>query len=328
MTVKTEERHAQLELCTPYVFGRLNPGNRKQFEAHLAAGCELCQAELSGLYEATALLPLTLRQEAPSTGVRQTLLNRIASIKPDQQQSDAPQPQRSERPQQQRGERSQQQRGERPQQRSERPQQQRGERPQQQRGERSQQQRGERPQQQREKPATPSLRQERPWYLYASIVIGVLLIAALFVFLYQVIGTAGSQEKRISELQSELQQLRGAAGILQAEHIEILSLAGVVPGTAMYGKVLWDPAKQNAALQTSNLPVQPEGKQYQFWILKDKKFYSVGVFDVTSEKSSTLNTMPLPVSDTKDIEGFSVTLEPKGGSPQPTGAIQLRVSAR
>ncbi|MCX6132350.1 MAG: anti-sigma factor [Ignavibacteriales bacterium] len=322
MTTKAEERHAQLELCTPYVFGRLNPGNRKQFEAHLAAGCEQCRVELSGLYEATALLPLTLKQEAPSSGVRQTLLDRIASIKPDQQAVDVPQQQRSERPQPQRGERSQQQRGERPQQqRGERSQQQRGERPQQQRGERSQQQRGERPQQQREKPATPSLRPERPWYLYASIVTGVLLIAALFVFLYQLIGTAGAQEKRISELQS-------AIGILQAEHVEILELAGIVPGAAMYGKVLWDPAKRNAVLQTSNLPMQPEGKQYQFWILKDKKFYSVGLFDVTSEKSSTLHTMSLPVSDTKEIEGFSVTLEPKGGSPQPTGAMQLRVSAK
>jgi anti-sigma-K factor RskA len=271
MTVKAEERHAQLELCIPYVFGRLNPGNRKQFEAHLATGCEQCRVELSGLYEATALLSLLLRQEAPPSGVRQRLLGRISSKRPEQP--------RSERPQQQ--------------------------------------------QQQREKPVTPSLRPERPWYLYASIVIGILLIVALIIFVNQLVGTTGSQDKKISELQSELQQVQEALGLLQAERVEMLSLASVVPGTAMYGKVLWDPAKRNALLQTSNLPAQPAGKQYQLWILKEKKQYSVGVFDMVSGKSNTLTAMPLPVGDTTGIEGFSVTLEPKGGSSQPTGAVQL-----
>ena len=275
MTVKTEERHAQLELCIPYVFGRLNPGNRKQFESHLATGCEQCRTELSGLYEAIALLPLLLRQETPPSGVRQRLLGRISSKRPEQP--------RSERPQ---------------------------------------------PQQQREKPVTPSLRPERSWYLYASIVIGILLIIALILFVNQLVGTTGSQEKRISELQSELQVGQGLIDILQAEHMEMLPLSSVTPGTATYGKVFWDPAKRNALLQTSNLPAEPESKQYQLWILKEKKYYSVGVFDITAEKLTMLNVMLLPVGDTKEIEGFSVTLEPKGGSPQPTGAIQLSAAKK
>ncbi len=281
MTVKAEERHAQLELCIPYVFGRLNPGNRKQFEAHLATGCEQCRAELSGLYEATALMPLLLRQEMPPSGVQQRLLSRIASKKPDQP--------RSERPQQPRA---------------------------------------ERPQQQREKPATPSPRPERPWYLYASIVIGILLIVALIIFVNQLVGTTTSQEKKIAELHIELQQAREAVGILHAERVEMLSLTGTIPGTEMHGKVLWDPARRNALLQTSNLPVEPAGEQYQLWILKEKMYYAVGVFDVTAERSNTLTIVPLPVGDTKEIEEFSVTLEPKGGSPQPTGAIQLRAAAK
>jgi len=271
MTGKTEERHAQLELCIPYVFGRLNPGNRKQFEAHLATGCEQCKTELSALYEATALLPLLLRQEAPPSGLRQRLLSRISSKRPE--------PPRSERPQQQ--------------------------------------------QQPREKPVTPSLRPERPWYLYVSIIGGILLIVALIIFVNQLVGTTGTQEKKISDLQSELQQVREAADFLQAERVEIMPLASAVPGTTIYGKVFWDPAKRNALLQTSNLPAQPEGKQYQLWILKEKKQYSVGVFDLVSGKSNTLIVMPLPVGDTKEIEGFSVTLGPKGGSSQPTGAVQL-----
>ncbi|MGA3244492.1 MAG: anti-sigma factor [Bacteroidota bacterium] len=273
MTVKTEERHAQLELCIPYVFGRLNPGNRKQFEAHLATGCEQCRAELSGLYEAIALLPLLLRQETPPSGVRERLLGRISSKRPEQP--------RSERPQQQQ-------------------------------------------QQQREKPVTPSLRPERPWYLYASIIIGILLIISLIIFVNQLVGTTGTQEKKISELQNELQRDQEMVGILQAERVEMIPLAGVVPGAGMYGKVIWDPVKRNALLQTSNLPAEPPGVQYQLWILKEKKYYSVGIFDVTAEKPNTLTMMSLPVGDTKEIEEFSVTAEPKGGSSQPTGVMRLR----
>ena len=279
MTGKTEERHAQLELCIPFVFGRLNPGNRKQFEAHLATGCEQCRAELSGLYEATALLPLMLRQEAPPSGVRQRLLSRISSKRPE--------PQRSET---------------------------RGQRPSQ--------------PQQREKVVTPSLRPERPWYLYASIVMGALLIVALVIFVNQLVGTAGSQEKKIAELQSELQMKQDVFAVLQAEGVETVLLTSVTPGSAERGKIFWDPAKHNAVIQTSNLPAESDGKQYQLWVLKEKKYISAGVFDVTAEKGNALKAIPLPAADKQAIEGFAVTLEPKGGSMEPTGPIQLHGATR
>ncbi|MEK6757201.1 MAG: anti-sigma factor, partial [Bacteroidota bacterium] len=72
--MKTEERHSYLELCIPYVFGRLNPGNRKQFEAHLATGCDPCTKELAELHEAMALMPLLLKQQAPPSAVRDRVL--------------------------------------------------------------------------------------------------------------------------------------------------------------------------------------------------------------------------------------------------------------
>jgi anti-sigma-K factor RskA len=306
MTVKTEERHAQLELCIPYVFGRLNPGNRKQFEAHLAGGCEQCRIELSGLYESTALLPLLLRQETPPSALRQGILDRLSVTRPEPAQNEHSQPVRNERGQQRRNER-----------------------PRQTRGERSQQTRNERaPQPQREKPVTPSLGRERPWYLYASIILGALLIVALVIFVNQLVDTAGSQEKQLAELKGELQRAQTAAGILQAEKLEMFTMTGVTPGSGIYGKVLLDPAKRTLVLQTANLPVSQEGKQYQLWILKEKAFYSGGVFEVTKEKSSTLNEMPLPVAGTREIEGFSITLEPKGGSPAPSGAPLLRSATK
>jgi anti-sigma-K factor RskA len=273
MTVKTEERHAQLELCIPYVFGRLNPGNRKQFEAHLTTGCEQCRGELSGLYGAIALLPLLLRQEAPLPGVRQRLLNRISSKRPDQPRSERPTPPR-------------------------------------------------------EQIVPPAKQPQRSWYLYATIVLGILLNIALAIWVNQLVGVVASKSVQIADLTSELHKKQEVLDFLEAQRIEIVPLAGVDTGSGAYGKLLWDPDKQSALVQTAALPAQSEGKQYQLWVLKGKKYFSVGVFDVTSENENIVRVMALPVGEKQDIEGFAVTLEPKGGSVQPTGPVQLRGATR
>jgi len=274
MTGKPEERHAQLELCIPYVFGRLNPGNRKQFESHLATGCEQCKRELAGLYEATGLLPLLLKQETPPPDVRQRLLSRISSKKPE--------PQRAERVAPQQGKRAE----------------------------------------------SPTVRPERPWYLYVSLIIGALLIVALVIFVNELVGTTTTQEKQIADLRGELLQNQDALGVLKAEKVEEVTLAGAVPGSSAYGKILWDPARRAAILQVANLPVPPQGNQYQLWVLKEKKYLSAGLFDVTREKDNELKVMTLPVGEKQELENFTVTVEPKGGSGQPTGAVQLRGSTR
>jgi len=269
MTTKPEERHAQLELCIPYVFGRLNPGNRKQFEAHLTSGCEQCIRELSGLYEATALLPLLLRQETPPSGLRQRILSRASSRKPEPQ-------------------------------------------------------RAERPSTQRESSVTPSTRPERPWYRYAATVLGILLIIALAIFVNELVGTTTNQEKKITELQTKLKQNDEVLAILGARQLEIVSLNGVEPGSNFHGKILWDSSSRNAVLQIAGLPAASEGKCYQLWMLKEKRYFTVAQFDVDSARTGVTKTLTIPAGSKQEIEGFTVTLEPKEGSTQPSGAIYLR----
>jgi anti-sigma-K factor RskA len=269
--VKTEERHAQLELCIPYVFGRLNPGNRKQFEAHLETGCDQCKRELSELYEATALLPLLLKQESPPSGLRQRLLARLSSKRPEP-------PPRGPKPTPQRG----------------------------------------------TVEAPVAKAPEHSWYLYASIVMGILLIVGLLFFLNDQLRTTGELEKKLSELQAQVQQKQDILAILQAQKVEMLQLAGAEAGSDMFGRIFWEPDKRHAALQFVNLPAQPADKQYQLWLMKDKKYLRVGEFDVNKEKTNVFAVMTLPVGERQEIEGFAVTLEPRGGSTQPSGVIQLR----
>jgi anti-sigma-K factor RskA len=277
--VKTEERHAELELCIPYVFGRLNPGNRKQFEAHLASGCEQCSRELSDLYEATARLPLLLRQEAPPSGLRQRIASRLSSRRAEPQPVSKPAPLRGAKPAPQRG------------------------------------------------PVEPAISKpttQHSWYFYASIVTGAILIVALLLFLNDQLRATSDLEKKLADLQAQLQQKQEMMNILQAQKIEMLQLSGVEAGADDFGRVFWDPEKRRAVLEAVNLPAASAGKQYQLWLVKDKKYVRAGEFDVAAGKSTVFAVMTLPVGDRQQIDGFEVTLEPRGGSTQPSGTVRLR----
>lgn len=270
--MKTEERHAQLELCIPYVFGRLNPGNRKQFEAHLETGCEQCKRELSDLYEATALLPLLLKQEAPPTGLRQRLLSRLSTKRTEQPRGVKPTP----------------------------------------------------PPQRQAVEAPVTKAPSHSWYLYASMVMGALLIVGLLLFLNDQLRTTSELEKKLSDLQVQVQQKQDILAVLQAHSVEMLQLVSAEVGSEASGRIFWEPEKRRAVLQVINLPAQSADKQYQLWLMKDKKYFRVSEFDVNTEKANVFAVMTLPVGEKKEIEEFAVTLEPRGGSTQPSGVIQLR----
>ena len=150
------------------------------------------------------------------------------------------------------------------------------------------------------------------------------MIIALLFFLNDQLRTTGELEKKVSELQAQVQQKQEMLAILQAQKVEMLQLAGAEAGSDMFGRIFWEPERRHAVLQVVNLPAQPADQQYQLWLVKDKKYLRGGEFDVNKEKSTVFAVMTLPVGEKQEIEGFAVTLEPRGGSTQPSGVIQLR----
>jgi anti-sigma-K factor RskA len=147
------------------------------------------------------------------------------------------------------------------------------------------------------------------------------------IFVNDLVGTTGMQEKKIADLHNELQQKQDMIGVLQSEKLEMVLLTSVGPGSSAFGRIFWDPVKRSAILQVANLPVQPKESQYQLWVFKEKKYLSAGTFEVGGEKENVLRVMTLPAGEKKEIEGFTITLEPKGGSQQP-GTVQLRGSTQ
>jgi anti-sigma-K factor RskA len=142
--------------------------------------------------------------------------------------------------------------------------------------------------------ATPSraLRSRRP--LLAFLAAGMAVLAV-------VLGAIALDARGDAEANR-----RVAAALLQnSDGMEMRGEAGVE------AKVV--PGENGAVFVATGLDDLPDDRSYQLWFLKDGSMVSAGVFDV-SEGVALLRTS----RSTGGVEGAAVTVEPSGGSRQPT----------
>jgi anti-sigma-K factor RskA len=131
------------------------------------------------------------------------------------------------------------------------------------------------------------------------------------------------QKTKITELETELQQKKEMLAILEAREVAMIVMSGMEINPNGYGKVIWDSEKQQALLQVSNLPSVPSNKDYQLWLIKNNKPVSVGVFTVNTERDTFFKIEKIVKADEQSANAFAITMEPKGGMPQPTGDMYL-----
>lgn len=155
----------------------------------------------------------------------------------------------------------------------------------------------------------------------------ILLIAALSLsyISYQLSNTVDSQQTQLSELRTEMERQEQLLNILSAREVTFVNMDGLDPSPEGYGKIIWDPEQGRAVLQLANLPTPPADRDYQLWLIKEgENPISAGVFNFDQPSTDLffqveqLNERPSELSNT-----FAVTLEPKGGVPQPTGDMFL-----
>jgi anti-sigma-K factor RskA len=138
----------------------------------------------------------------------------------------------------------------------------------------------------------------------------------------QLAARAGALERRVTQLQSESERLARTLTILAAPNVQSVSLAGMGTSHSAVGRTYIDAAARKAVFYAANLPALGPDKSYQLWYLdaEDEKT-SAGVFDVDAHgKAALVIDQPLPL---EKIQGWVVTVEPRGGRPQPTGPIAL-----
>ena len=94
-------------------------------------------------------------------------------------------------------------------------------------------------------------------------------------------------------------------------------LAGTGSAPEAYGTIVLDPKDNKGVLAVTGLPVLDPGRQYQLWLIRDGQRRSAGVFSPDAEGYGAL-LLTVPV-DFRDFQSFGVSIEPRGGSPSPTG---------
>jgi len=131
-----------------------------------------------------------------------------------------------------------------------------------------------------------------------------------------------AQQRTIDELRGELVAARSAIDMLASRDLKLALLASGGPQAEAWGRLLRDERSRVWQLYTFDLqPLGPD-RTYELWfITDDDRKIPAGTFDVDAAgRGRHQVTVP------RDLEGIvvaAVTDEPAGGSPQPTGQIQL-----
>ncbi|MBI5471533.1 MAG: anti-sigma factor [Ignavibacteriae bacterium] len=195
--------------------------------------------------------------------------------------------------------------------------------------------------QQRTATLTSSIAPSRNWMPW-GIGIALAMVVIFSLFVVNLMNTINKQNEellaareetqllntRLVELRDELTRKDEQLKVLAARDLQMSMMRGLEAHAIAYGKIIWDPERGTAILQVSNLPAVPSDKDYQLWVIKDKKPISAGVFSVRNGEANFFKIENLAVTDPKAINAFAVTLEPKGGVPQPTGDMYMMGTPR
>lgn len=132
------------------------------------------------------------------------------------------------------------------------------------------------------------------------------------------------QQQRVLELENEElnialqecerdQQSERPMAILRENGTSTILLLDPTRETDQQAVVYFNPLSQKSYLDPFQLPAPESGKQYQLWALIDNQPTDMGVFDLP-ENGETFIEVPFIM----DADAFAITLEPAGGSVEPT----------
>ena len=106
----------------------------------------------------------------------------------------------------------------------------------------------------------------------------------------------------------------------------IWPVAGTADAPTASARLVTAPTRQDAVLLTSGLRVLETGKVYQVWFLSGGRAVPNALFTVdTQQQGSSMVHLPASLST---FDSIAVTVEPRDGSPSPTGPIVLSGATR
>ncbi|MDN3550353.1 anti-sigma factor [Mucilaginibacter aquaedulcis] len=164
-------------------------------------------------------------------------------------------------------------------------------------------------------------RKEPNFYKYAFAASLALLVAS-GVALISVYSRLQQSNTQLITLQLQNQHFTNRVNLLDREisvfrdpSYKLLKLEGTAKNPALAVTVAFSPARKKVLIDMQNvkLPQNDKDHQYQLWALVGGKPVDLGVFDAPADTSQMKEMKSIARAD-----AFAVTLEPKGGSINPT----------
>lgn len=159
-----------------------------------------------------------------------------------------------------------------------------------------------------------------PWMAAAA---GIALALSAGVYARRAMTETEALESRLSALDARLSAQDSLLLHLQGPEVHVVSLAR--SGEQPIARVFWNHVTARFIVTAFALPPAPDGRTYQLWAIADGRDpVSMGTFD-TNGSGDAMAILPVPA----DIEALglvalcALTVEPEGGSPQPTMQPEL-----
>ena len=162
------------------------------------------------------------------------------------------------------------------------------------------------------------------WLLIAATALLALASAYLFTQSVKLSRERDDLSRERNSLREELAVRGRLVDDIVSPRTRVLAMVGDEAPQAN-AKVFWDTEAQQWAIYIFDLPAPPSDKDYQLWYVTKNAKISAAVFR-TDEQGRTVLKLTLPPDALAGLAATAVTLEPRGGSPQPTGKFYLKAS--
>jgi anti-sigma-K factor RskA len=131
-----------------------------------------------------------------------------------------------------------------------------------------------------------------------------------------------TQQRELARSRDALAHQHDLVALLSSENAKRMELTGTAAAQQARGTFVFDQRTGKAMLMTEALPAAPAGMAYELWFIPKGHLPMAGiVFTVDASGRATVTDLMPPEAREKAV--IAITLEPKHGSTQPTGAIYL-----
>ena len=162
------------------------------------------------------------------------------------------------------------------------------------------------------------------WLLIAATALLAFTSAYLFTQRAKLARERDDLSRERNSLTEELAARRRQVDAIVSARTKVIAMVGEETPQAN-AKVLWDTEALQWVIYIFDLPAPPSDKDYQLWYVTKNAKISAAVFR-TDEQGRTVLKLTLPPDALAGLAATAVTLEPRGGSPQPSGKFYLKAS--